>query len=168
MTMPGSGPISLGMARDECRQGNPINAGNPSISQLAGVSSGARFAWSWWYNKSFLPTYNQALFSQMSAHVDRFCFFTINLRTGEESFTHTSGADKEWLLYYQPYMDPLTLINEYTTISVGLQRVSGRANLDIIQQPVAGNDWTCVVQLNDDPFGGQSDTTCNLLITAIP
>lgn len=51
MTMQSSGPISIGQARNETQQGNPINAGNAALQRLAGANG--RIAWSWWYGKSF-------------------------------------------------------------------------------------------------------------------
>jgi len=51
MTMQSSGPISIGQARNETHQGNPINAGNAGLQRLAGANG--RLAWSWWYGKSF-------------------------------------------------------------------------------------------------------------------
>ena len=51
MTMQSSGPISIGQARNETQQGNPINAGNAGLQRLAGANG--RLAWSWWYGKSY-------------------------------------------------------------------------------------------------------------------
>ena len=51
MTMQSSGPISIGQARHETQQGNPINAGNAGLQRLAGANG--RLAWSWWYGKSY-------------------------------------------------------------------------------------------------------------------
>lgn len=58
MTMQSSGPISIGQAINEINaDGDPYgavsnHAGDYSLSQLAGVSPGQQFAWSYWYNKS--------------------------------------------------------------------------------------------------------------------
>lgn len=52
MTMQTSGPISIGQARNECQLGNPVDAGNATLSKLAGVNSGQHYAWSYWYGKS--------------------------------------------------------------------------------------------------------------------
>lgn len=55
MTMQSSGPISMGQAMLECQLGIPqrFNAGSQQLSKLAGVSPGQRYAWSYWYGKSF-------------------------------------------------------------------------------------------------------------------
>lgn len=52
MTMPTSGPISIGEASTEEGLSGQINAGNANLSKLAGVSSGQTYAWSYWYGKS--------------------------------------------------------------------------------------------------------------------
>lgn len=64
MTLPTSGPISLGMAANECRaDGSPYgavsnHAGDFSLSKLAGVSPGQHLQWSYWYGKSLgLPVW---------------------------------------------------------------------------------------------------------------
>lgn len=64
MTMPTSGPISIGMAINECNaDGDPYGAVSPhagdfSLSKLAGVAAGTHLQWSYWYGKSLgLPVY---------------------------------------------------------------------------------------------------------------
>jgi hypothetical protein len=53
MVMQSSGPISIGQAQAECRiAAGQVQASNADLSRLAGVSSGARYAWSYWYGKS--------------------------------------------------------------------------------------------------------------------
>lgn len=58
MTMPSSGPISIGMAinEEQTSGASPApHAGDASLSNLAGVTPGTRLAWSMWYGKSALP-----------------------------------------------------------------------------------------------------------------
>lgn len=53
MVMQSSGPISIGQAQAECHlAGGQISASNADLSRLAGVGSGAQYAWSYWYGKS--------------------------------------------------------------------------------------------------------------------
>jgi hypothetical protein len=43
----------MGQAMNECRVSGRYNAGSSVLSKLAGVSPGQRYAWSYWYGKSF-------------------------------------------------------------------------------------------------------------------
>ena len=52
MTLQTSGPISMGQAMGEARVSGRYNAGSQALSKLAGVNSGNRYAWHYWYGKS--------------------------------------------------------------------------------------------------------------------
>lgn len=82
MTMPTSGSISIGQARDECGLGNPINAGNATLAKLAGDAQGQLLKWSDWYGKS---TGFQVIESNTQ-------FFTVN-------YTHAMWANFGYSLY---------------------------------------------------------------------
>jgi hypothetical protein len=43
----------MGQAMNECQVGGRYNAGSSVLSKLAGVSPGQRYAWHYWYGKSF-------------------------------------------------------------------------------------------------------------------
>jgi hypothetical protein len=87
MTMQTSGPISIGQAMNECQVGGRYNAGSYALSNLAKVSPGARYAWSYWYGKSNLQPINNVVFAQIHTYVDR----NGNVLTRRRALTVTTG-----------------------------------------------------------------------------
>lgn len=97
MTMQTSGPISIGQARNECGQGNPINAGNFYLSRLAGVSQGQHYAWHYWYGKSNVTPITNQYISGVAVNADRYvyCYFDLlnwRFQWGQNSSDNSSGV----------------------------------------------------------------------------
>src|ERR1700744_2238927 len=130
MTMQSSGAISLGQALAECQIAQNTNptpgfgndAATGALSQLAGVGSGATYAWSYWYGKSNLPTYNNALFAQYAMYIDRHGFMTINFRTGANLANGFNGDHGPHLEFYTPAMAPIDRIAQYRNVSCTPQK----------------------------------------------
>lgn len=169
MTMPSSGPISIGQARNECGLGNPVNAGHTKISQLAGVSPGIRFAWSWWRGRSAAI---QGLLCNIQYASDRRLYVRYNIRTGAVSHT-TDGDSRTRLDAFTAYMSPIPNIGQFgsVTVSVGTNNNyngngPGRPLISISQQPSAGNDWTFEAYFNDDPWGNAAYGDCTFYLDA--
>ncbi|BDD79590.1 hypothetical protein [Burkholderia phage FLC9] len=169
MTMQSSGPISMLQAMGECNIGQQRwDAGDGTLSQLAGVGSGQTYAWSYWYGKSNLPTYNNALFAQYAMYIDRNGYISINFRTGDSNAYGFNGDHGPHLEWYHPQMAPIDRIAQYRNVSCTPQKYSGRSNVTLQQAPNASNDFTCIIYNDDNPWGGASDVGVNVLITAIP
>jgi hypothetical protein len=169
MTMQSSGPISMVQAMAECNIAQQRwDAGDPTLSQLAGVGSGQTYAWSYWYGKSNLPTYNNALFAQYAMYIDRNGYISINFRTGAYNAYGFNGDHGPHLEWYTAQMSPIDRIAQYRNVSCTPQKYAGRSNVTLQQAPNAGNDWTCIIYNDDNPWGGASDVGVNVLITAIP
>lgn len=175
MTMPSSGPLSIGQARNEMSQGNPINAGNGGVSQLAGVSPGQRYAWSYWRGKSKPFPYQPVV--RMQITVDRQLYVYYNMRTGGGGIYSTDGDRRTSLQALTPYIGPQAGLSGLLVASIPggqqLVMVSGvdengmtytvPANrgidfVQIAQHPRAENDWTLIVYFNDD--SGYSSGGC--------
>lgn len=179
MTMQTSGAISLGQALAECRIAQNTNPTPPNgndaatgaLSQLAGVGSGQRYAWSYWYGKSNLPVIQNVLFASYHVYVDRDAFENIDFRTGANTAYGFNGNGGPGLRSYTPtaqYAGGLPRITEYGSWSCSVAKVSGRSNVTIQQQPNPGNDWQTIIYVDDNPWSGQTDVTVNVYITANP
>jgi len=82
MTMQTSGAISIGQAQAECRESGTIDAGNTLLSRLAGVSPGQRYAWSYWYGKSFgVAPVHGATIAAFDLNCDNGAYIAFNLTT---------------------------------------------------------------------------------------
>ena len=106
MTLPTSGPISIGMAINECiDDGSPYgtvtdHAGDYSLSTLAGVTSGSHLQWSYWYGKSLVPTLNGYHLCDMAALVDRYitvCIDLVNWRFCWSQNSTNNGSQLSWI-----------------------------------------------------------------------
>lgn len=166
MTMPSSGPISIGQARNEMSQGNPINAGNYAVSQLAGVSPGQRYAWSYWRGKSKPFPYQAVI--HIEATVDRNLYISYNMRTGQAAVYASDGDTRTQVLNTTAYIGPQPNLagNLVASIPNGQQTIyynydDGNGTIvqqpyrhldyvNIAQNPSAANDWTLIVHFNDD------------------
>lgn len=155
MTMQTSGAISIGQARNECGLGNPVNAGNGTISKLGGVGSGQTLAWHYWYGKSNLPVIQNYTVATASEYVDRHNELYINLRTGTYTQGPTYGDHGPHLQWCNVY--PLALIGSYKSWSCVLQHLGGnaRVQVDILEQPSPSNDYT-IHLLWDDESGASA------------
>lgn len=150
MTMPSSGPISIGQARNETGQGNPIDAGNFYLSRLAGVGSGQHYAWSYWYGKSNLPPIVNYVAAAASENVDRHNELFINLRTGNYyngTIYGDHGPHLEWCYGY-----PVANLGAYSSWTCALQHTGGnaRVQVDILEQPSRANDFTIHLLWDDE------------------
>lgn len=157
MTMHGWGQrISIGEARDECQQSNPIHAGNYEVSRLAGVDPGNRYAWSWWYNKQYLRPIQEIQMAVVSQYCDRHNEFYINLRDGSTRQGNTWGDHNPHLDYVD--VSPLPTFPQYRAASARLVHVDGnpRVTIIIMEQPSPGNDWT-IRLMWDDESGQRGD-----------
>ncbi len=174
MVMPSSGPISIGQARNECGLGNPINAGHPTISRLARVGSGQRYAWSYWRGRSNLTQYNDVAAFRFRFQIDHQGQSWHNFRTGEYGVVQQDS--KPWQTWYviDNYFlpSPIPGIEGYSTLSARIgPKLGGNKGEDrpwrtILEQPSASNDYTFRVQWND-PMGGEAWAQFDLYLTAL-
>jgi hypothetical protein len=169
MTMQSSGAISIGQAMAECGIGQQqYDAAGQPISMLAGVGSGGQYAWSYWYGKSNLTTYNNALFAQYAMYIDRNGYLSLNFRTGAYNGYGFNGDHGPHLSFCNLQMAPIDKIAQYRTVFCTPQKYAGRSNVSLQQAPDASNDWTAIFYNDDNPWGGAADVGVNVLITAIP
>jgi hypothetical protein len=96
MTLPTSGPISIGMAINECNaDGDPYgtvypHAGDYSLSKLAGVTAGTHLQWSYWYGKNLIPPLNNYLVLTAGMNADRYNCLCIDLVNWRWSWSENS------------------------------------------------------------------------------
>lgn len=177
MTMPSAGQISIGQARAEMGLSGTVKAGHSALSQLAGVSPGQTFAWSYWYGKSKPLPYQKAITFQYT--VDWELYVQFNLRTGafglyswgengydsrtsfdlltnwigsipgiSGNITASLGAPRQRFITSGGYSDDT---GTYPGVNLPVRAIDG---LSIYQHPNPSNDWTAIVYLHDK--GGYS------------
>jgi hypothetical protein len=168
-----SGPISIGQARNECGQGNPIDAGNYYLSRLAGVGQGQRYAWSYWYGKSNVAPLNNYYLGNIAVNADRYVYTYFDLVNWRFQWSQNSGDNNSGVMWVNTGTQqqinqgnagnwiglsgtPIPQIQAYKTLSasVAFQAGNNRTIVQVTQQPSAANGWVLGVTWNDDPWGG--------------
>lgn len=171
MTMPSAGPISIGQARAEMGLGGTVNAGHSALSQLAGVSPGQTFAWSYWYGKSKPLPYQKAITFKYTVDWELYVYF--NLRTGGfglHSWGERGADPRTTFELVTNWIGSVPGISGNITASLGAPRQrtmtvttgnpeTGESTqtypmrmidgLSIYQHPRPENDWTLIVYLYD-------------------
>lgn len=176
MVMQTSGSISIGQARNEVNQyGNAgisgaVNAGNGNLVKLAGLGYVQTYAWSYWYGKSALPTISNLHIQEQAANVDRTVRTFLNLRTGQWGTNYVDGDNNPGVLWTNLYNVPVPQITAYRYINCYVNYTGGsnRVALSIYQQPGTPNDWTVMINYDDNPSPGAVSVQCGLFVNAVP
>jgi hypothetical protein len=169
MTMQSSGPISIGQARNECGFGGQAVAGDGRLQMLAGV--GGRIAWSQWYGKSNLPVINDQEFVSYAINIDRTIRISVNFRTGAHTLMIANGDHGPGINFWNQTMAPLgDIIAQYKSWSCRMVYVAGNSRplLNVLQQPSPSNDYTAILDMDDNPYGGAVNTQYSLRLTCSP
>jgi hypothetical protein len=159
----------MGQAMLECGIGIPqrYNAGSSALSGLAGVGSGGRFAWSFWYGKTHLVPINNVVFAQIHVYVDRNGSVDVNFQTGAFNPHDFNGDHGPGLRSYTQVYPPVSNLNAYSSWSTGIAKVSGRSNVSI-QTGAPVPNFACIAHFDDNPWGGATDVVVNIMLTANP
>lgn len=193
MTMQGSGPISMGQAMNECQVGGRYNAGSSVLSKLAGVSPGQRYAWHYWYGKSFgtqVTEYWTQYFDQnmTGANNVNFGYSLVLYHAGNYNFMTGWGGTGGQDVHVGNYPPVLTngfnisgfyRIDNYITVlacNCSLDGVTFQSSIgdnvrltnDISYSFMfGGNLWTFYAAANAVAMGGPRTYTVNLIGPAV-
>jgi hypothetical protein len=154
---------------NECQVGGRYNAGSYALSNLAKVSPGARYAWSYWYGKSNLQPINNVVFAQIHTYVDRNGNVAIDFRTGAYTPSGFNGDHGPGLRSYTQVYPPVSNIGAYTSWSYSAAKSQAQRTIVATSGAIGpGNDWTGNVTYDDNPWGGAVDVYVNVYLTCTP